>query len=104
MLIRGFSKTANPAMITKRTRGVVVDPADLELLHVAHHTGGAWGARLGFFFGTSTWSGDPDNREPQLCAGLHWADPGDLPDRTIPYIAGVLTDIRAGKTFSMHGW
>jgi 8-oxo-dGTP diphosphatase len=53
--------------------GVAVDPAGLELLHVAHHTGGVWGARLGFFFGASAWTGDPDNREPQLFAGLHWA-------------------------------
>jgi 8-oxo-dGTP diphosphatase len=100
----GESVAAGAARELAEETGVAVDPAGLELLHVAHHTGGAWGARLGFFFSASTWTGDPDNREPQLCAGLHWADPDDLPDKTIPYVAGVLTHIRAGKNFSMHGW
>ncbi|HEY5357769.1 MAG TPA: NUDIX domain-containing protein [Streptosporangiaceae bacterium] len=100
----GESVAAGAARELAEEAGVVMDPAELELLYVAHHTGGAWGARLGFFFGTSSWSGEPDNREPQLCAGLHWADPADLPDKTVRYVAAVLADIRAGKTFSMHGW
>jgi hypothetical protein len=45
-------------------------------------------------FGASTWTGDPGNREPQLCADL-----GGRPQRPswqrIPYIAAVLADIQA---------
>ncbi|MBO0657238.1 NUDIX domain-containing protein [Streptomyces triculaminicus] len=100
----GESLTVGAARELSEEVGVQVDPDSLKFVHVAHHYGEEWGARLGFFFEADAWEGEPVNREPELCAGLHWVDLADLPDKTIPYVANVLTEIRAGKTLSLHGW
>jgi 8-oxo-dGTP pyrophosphatase MutT (NUDIX family) len=103
-LEEGESLTAGAARELFEEVGVTVDPATLEFLHVAHHTGGNWGARLGFFFVATSWTGEPVNKEPELCAGLHWVDPADLPDKTIPYVATILGLIGDAQVFSEHGW
>lgn len=84
--------------------GVDVKPIDLECAHVAHHRAPGGQTRIGFFFVTNRWDGEPVNREPKLCAGLHWIDPTALPTTTIPYIADVIRLIQAGQRFSIHGW
>ena len=84
--------------------GVHIDPADLVLTAVVHHRQDPDLARLGLFFATTRWTGDPHNAEPHKCGKLHWCDPQLLPSNTIPYPA---TGIRAyldGTTFTTHGW
>ena len=88
----------------KEELGVVVNPADLVCAHVAHHRNSKGKTRIGFFFTTTRWQGTPTNMEPDLCSGLSWEDPGDLPKSTIPYIATTIDRIRSGETFSTHGW
>lgn len=88
----------------KEEVGVLIDPADLVCAHVAHHRNGQGKTRIGFFFTTTRWQGIPTNMEPDLCSGLSWEEPADLPTNTISYIATIIDLIRSGETFSTHGW
>jgi len=55
-----------------------------------HHLNPEGQARLGVFFATSRWYGEPYNAEPDKCGGLTWAPIDDLPANTVPYtVAGV---------------
>jgi 8-oxo-dGTP pyrophosphatase MutT (NUDIX family) len=84
--------------------GVLLDPANLVFSHVVHHCNPQGQARVGFFFTARSWHGEPANREPHKCAGLHWADPADPPANTVPYTAAALTAITQGTAFSLDGW
>jgi 8-oxo-dGTP pyrophosphatase MutT (NUDIX family) len=84
--------------------GVLLDPADVSFCHVVHHRNPVGQARVGFFFTASRWRGEPVNREPHKCAGLHWADPACPPASTVPYTAAALAAITRGAVFSLDGW
>jgi 8-oxo-dGTP diphosphatase len=101
------AEPADTAMIREATEelGIAIDPADLAFAHVMHRwTGGGETARVSFFFTASRWAGEVVNAEPHRCAGLLWSDPASLPEHTIGYIADALAEVRAGRTFSAHGW
>jgi 8-oxo-dGTP diphosphatase len=84
--------------------GVDIDPADLDFTHVVHHRNPEGQGRIGIFFTTARWSGEPANREPHKCAGLHWADPARPPANTVPYTAAALAAITQQAPFSLDGW
>jgi 8-oxo-dGTP pyrophosphatase MutT (NUDIX family) len=84
--------------------GVVIRSSDLTCAHVVHHRSPEGQGRIGIFFRTTQWSGQPTNYEPHKCAGLHWANPDDLPDNTVPYSAAAIAQIQAGAHFSIDGW
>ncbi|WP_406235726.1 NUDIX domain-containing protein [Nocardia sp. NBC_01009] len=85
--------------------GIVIDPADLRLFHVAHVIGSGREARLGLFFEVLHWTGDPVNREPDKSYELRWFPLDALPEDTL--IRYPLAGIRAyfsGSTYSERGW
>jgi 8-oxo-dGTP diphosphatase len=84
--------------------GVRIDPADLAFSHVIHHRNPLGQARIGFFFSTTRWRGEPVNTEPHKCAGLYWVDPARPPVNTVPYTAAALAAITRGASFSLDGW
>jgi 8-oxo-dGTP diphosphatase len=84
--------------------GVIIRSNDLTCAHVVHHRNPEGQARIGIFFRTTQWSGDPTNREPHKCAGLIWTNPDELPDNTVPYSAAAIAQIQAGAHFSTDGW
>ncbi|PZS09138.1 MAG: DNA mismatch repair protein MutT [Solirubrobacterales bacterium] len=84
--------------------GVLIDPADLAFSHVIHHRNPLGQARIGFFFTTTRWEGEPVNREPHKCAGLYWVDSARPPVNTVPYTAAALAAITRGASFSLDGW
>jgi len=84
--------------------GVLVEPGDLVFSHVIHHRNPLGQARIGFFFTTTRWQGEPANREPHKCAGLCWADPACPPANTVPYTAAALAAIAREAAFSLDGW
>lgn len=87
--------------------GVVIEPADLTFVHVGHRSPtGYREPRLGFFFTATRWQGEPENREPDKCARIWWADPDALPAETIDYIADTITGLRdrnGNCAFSVYG-
>ena len=84
--------------------GVDIDPADLAFAHVVHHRNPEGQGRVGFFFTTTRWKGEPANCEPHKCAGLQWADPASPPASTVPYTAAALAQITRQVPFSVDGW
>ncbi|HUY49294.1 MAG TPA: NUDIX domain-containing protein [Streptosporangiaceae bacterium] len=97
-VVRGVIREA------REETGVLIDPADLAFSHVIHHRNPLGQARIGFFFTTTRWEGEPVNREPHKCAGLYWVDPARPPVNTVPYTAAALAAITRGASFSLDGW
>jgi GrpB-like predicted nucleotidyltransferase (UPF0157 family)/ADP-ribose pyrophosphatase YjhB (NUDIX family)/inosine/xanthosine triphosphate pyrophosphatase family protein len=84
--------------------GVVVDPADLRLLHVLHRAGDGGSDRVGLFYLADRWTGRPVNAEPDRCSELVWADPADLPPDVIAYPAQGIHASLAGQPYGEFGW
>jgi 8-oxo-dGTP diphosphatase len=84
--------------------GVRIDYADLVFTHVVHHRNPEGQGRVGFFFTTTRWTGEPVKRKPHKCAGLQWADPAWPPANTVPYTAAALAAITRVAAFSLDGW
>jgi len=84
--------------------GVALDLRDLRPATVVHHLSPEGRPRLGVFFATSRWYGEPVNAEPAKCAGLRWAPMRQLPDNTVPYTAAGISLYRDGIGIGLHGW
>jgi 8-oxo-dGTP pyrophosphatase MutT (NUDIX family) len=84
--------------------GVLIEPDDLRCVHTIHVNGSGPEPRLGLFFVTERWIGDPSNREPDKCAAVRWFALDRLPARLIPYTAAGIRGYRAGVPFSVMGW
>lgn len=84
--------------------GVLIDPEDLRHAHTVHVAGSGPTPRLGLFFETRRWLGEPVNREPEKCSAVEWFHRNHLPEDVIPY---PLAGIRAyfdGVPFGVLGW
>ena len=85
--------------------GLLIQPQDVELVHVVHHVDQAGDQpRMGLFFRTRTWKGEPELREPDKCTKWKFWDPTALPETLVPYTRGVIEGIRAGCLYSETGW
>jgi 8-oxo-dGTP diphosphatase len=84
--------------------GVLIDPDDFTHVHTIHVNGSGPEPRLGPFFATTTWIGEPFNREPEKCSDLGWFDLNHLPDDLIEYPAAGIAAYRRGTPFSVLGW
>lgn len=84
--------------------GVLIDPADLCHVHTIHVNGSGPEARLGLFFETRRWIGEPTNRERDKCSAVRWFSLDALPDQLIDYPATGIHAYRDGRSFSVRGW
>jgi 8-oxo-dGTP diphosphatase len=89
---------------TAEETGIKLLESSLEFVHIVHRRHGHDDPRLGFFFLTTGWHGEPVNREPHKCAGLVWANPAQPPATTVAYTVAALDQIRSGRPFSLGGW
>ena len=83
--------------------GVRIEPAALRLVTVVHHRHSADHARVGTFFATDRWAGEPYNAEPDKCGKLLWCDPSALPSNTIAYCAAGIRAYLEGAPFTASG-
>jgi len=97
-------ETAREAMAREALEeaGLVIAPQDLRLVHVVHRLGTE--ERMSLFFGTDTWQGEPQNREPHKCAELAWYPRAALPPNMVPYVRHALDELSAGRVYSEYGW
>lgn len=84
--------------------GVHIEPDDLRLVHTLHVNGSGPEPRLGLFFETRRWTGEPINREPGKCSAVTWFSLDALPEKLISYPAAGIHGYRTGLPFSIHGW
>jgi 8-oxo-dGTP diphosphatase len=78
--------------------GVVVDPADLTLVHVMHQ-----GDRIQLFFRAARWSGTIVNNEPLKCGEIGWFAADALPVETVDYTSAALRHIKNDVLYSEYG-
>jgi mutator protein MutT len=69
----------------KEEIGVVLDAADLELVHTMDRMMPG-DERADFFFTAKKWQGEPRIMELEKCDDLSWFEINNLPKNTIPYI------------------
>jgi 8-oxo-dGTP pyrophosphatase MutT (NUDIX family) len=82
--------------------GVLVQPADLEVVHVMHRKSEE--ERIDFFLKVHDWSGTIVNNEPQKCDDLAWYPLTGLPKNIISYIRRGLMSYHNNIHFSEFGW
>ncbi|KAF3470031.1 NUDIX domain-containing protein [Streptomyces sp. Tu 3180] len=85
--------------------GLVIDPADVELVHVVHVVDTPGGQPLlQLVFRACRWKGVPEVREPDKCLSWQWWPPHELPKRIVPYARVAIVGITEGRAYSEMGW
>ena len=103
-LDRGESVPAAAVREAREEVGVRVDPADLRHVHTSHVTASGVEPRLGLFFTTTRWTGEPVNSEPDKCSAVRWFGLDALPEDLIAYSAAGIRGYLTGTPFSVLGW
>ncbi|WP_371633112.1 NUDIX domain-containing protein [Streptomyces sp. NBC_01259] len=91
----------------KEETGLLVDPADLALVHVIHVEQGRdeAGQFVLFTFATDTWTGELTNTEPDKHLAAQWVAADRLPEPAFPTSARALAAYwKGGPSFSRYGW
>jgi len=60
--------------------------------------------RIGLFFKTTKWKGEPKIIEPDKCDELKWFDKDNLPKNTIEFVKVAFEKIKKKETYSDWGW
>lgn len=90
---------------TAEETGVRIAPADLTHVHAVHANAPGMEPRIGHFFASTSWVGEPANREPDKCYRLEWFGLDDLPEGIIDYPAAGIRAYRHGtRGLSLVGW
>ncbi|MFE7448188.1 NUDIX domain-containing protein [Streptomyces griseus] len=85
--------------------GLVIDPADVELVHVVHVVDAPGSMPLmQLIFRAHRWEGTPEVREPDKCLTWKWWPQDELPDRLVSYTLTAITAIAEGRPYSQLGW
>ncbi len=83
--------------------GLIVQPENLEMVHLQHHKIGRDGKEwLGVFFQASAWIGTPTLLEPDKHDALGWFE--ELPATMVDYVRQAVENIDLGIGFSSLGW
>jgi len=84
--------------------GVVLPPEGLRVVGVMHRKSGD--ERVDFFLACHLDDDgrEPENREPEKCSELMWANLTRLPGDTIPYVRAGIENFRNGVWFQEFGW
>lgn len=87
----------------KEEAGVVIRPADIEIVGIMHrkNTTSEW---VDFFLYAHDWQGEIMNKEPEKCEELKWFHRNELPDNIVSYIRIALEKKHEGLWFESIGW
>ena len=80
--------------------GILINPEDLELVHVMHVRRGGNKDVLGFMFIAHAWKGIAENREPGNCSDVQWFPIHSLPSNVIPQNLEAFQQAQAGSFYS----
>jgi 8-oxo-dGTP pyrophosphatase MutT (NUDIX family) len=98
--------TAAAAREAREEIGVVIDPADLRVVHVTHVAGSGPEPRRGVFLHAGRGEGEPYNAEPEKCSAVQWFPVDQLGDLDIIEYPAVGIDafLSGSASYSEHGW
>ena len=101
----GESVTAAAVREAREETGVVIRPADLDVVHVMHRRDESQREWVNFFLATSRWEGEPRICEPDKCDRLEWVTYlAAMPPDTVPYVAYAVAVGLDGLDYSEYGW
>ena len=86
----------------KTDLGVEIHRRDLSVVGVMHGRSGD--GCISFFLTASTWTGNIASAQPEMCDGVSWHSPDDLPKNTIPYVRQALRNYQNGTCYDAFGW
>lgn len=97
-------ETMTQAMVreAQEEAGLIIDPKNLELVHMMHRASDH--ERVDVFFRATTWQGKPINQEPHKCNEMNWFHVHHLPQPMVPYVRDALLAIAQNQIYSEHGW
>lgn len=99
--------TAAAVRELREETGLMVAPEALTLVHVLH-AGIGTGTPNGYLtvaFATTTWEGEPENREPDRHDDVGWVRLDALPQEFVPSTASIVQGWRAGLVGpTLHRW
>lgn len=97
-------ESATQAMVREayEEAGIILDPADLKVVHILHRQSNR--LNVDIFFECSRWSGDITNCEVDKCEGLSFFPINALPSNTVTYLLDVLEHVSKGRFYSESGW
>ncbi|MFJ2815821.1 NUDIX domain-containing protein [Streptomyces sp. NPDC091279] len=87
---------------TREETGVVVGRGDLRAAVTVHHRAPGGVARIGVFFETRRWRGEPRIMEPDRCDGMGWFGPAALPEPMVAYCWAGLDGYLTGAHVVTH--
>lgn len=101
----GESVREATAREAKEEVSLLVDPNDLQFLHVQHRWSADSGghSRIGFYFAPKYDPGEPCNMEPEKCDDMQFFPLDALPEVVEPFRLAIEC-IRNGVTYSEYGW
>ncbi|WP_051114949.1 NUDIX hydrolase [Actinokineospora enzanensis] len=99
---RGETPTACAVREIAEELGIELDPTALKPAGTMFRR--SLEPRVDIFFTTSTWTGQPEIREPHKCTELVWADPDDLPADALDFLPQAWADAQAGRMLREFGF
>ncbi|MFF8314532.1 NUDIX hydrolase [Streptomyces lydicus] len=85
--------------------GLLIELGEVELAHIVHLVDSPGGRPLmQMVFRARQWSGAPEVREPERCAGWDRWHPDELPAPIVPYTRAAIEGIRASRLYTEMGW
>ena len=88
----------------KEEADLVIDQADVRVLHTMHRRCDDGLEYLDFFAEAERWTGKPRIMEPDKCDDLRWFRLDDLPENTLDYVRQALQCVGNGVHYSEFGW
>ncbi|MGW1603403.1 NUDIX hydrolase [Streptomyces eurythermus] len=82
--------------------GLVIEPDDVELVHVVDTPGSL--PLMQLVFRARQWKGTPEVRESDKCLTWQWWPRDELPDPIVSYTRTAITAIAEGRPYSQLGW
>jgi len=82
--------------------GLVVQGEDLEMICLHHRKANR--EYIDVYFMCSRWEGEPQNMEPEKCAGVAWHDMDNLPENMIPEVKLAIENYGSGILYEELGW
>ncbi len=81
-----FGETVKSAAVREAAEevGATIDPDHLAIVGTMHRLQTV--TYVDFFLTCSTWTGEIENKEPEKCDGLLWANVNDLPHNMVHYV------------------